>query len=93
MTETINESIYEMMNPTNRITEEDLNNLCYHFLELLELSLSMQWKFHQQAETTGNIELKIYEEGCDKIISKIHHDFLELKKKYQWDSNIGEELK
>ena len=85
-----NESISELINKP--LAEEDLNNFCHYFLELLELSFAMQWKLYKQADSTGSKEMEIFSEGCDNLIKRYHKGFLELKKKYDWDSNIGEEL-
>ena len=84
------ESISELIKKP--LSEKDLNNFCYYFQELLELSIAMQIKIDDRAKETGSKEMEIYAEGCDNLISKYHRGFLELRKKYQWDSNIGEEL-
>ena len=85
------ESISEMMQQENTINEKDLNNLCYCFLELLEASLTIQWEIHKYAEGNGSMHLKILSEGFDKITKQCHSKFLDIKKKNNWDSNIGEE--
>ena len=85
------ESISELMVQENTINEKDLNNLCWCFLELLEASLCIQYELCKYAEHNGSMNLKILSEGFDNIIKQCHHEFLEIKKTNQWDSNIGEE--
>ena len=91
ITENKPESISEMITQENKINEKDLNNLCYYFLELLEASLTIQWEIHKYAEGNGSMHLKILSEGFDNITKQCHSKFLDIKKKNNWDSNIGEE--
>ena len=91
ITENKQESISEMIVQENKINEKDLNNLRYCFLELLEASLTIQWELHKYAEDNGSMHLQILSEGFDNIIKQCHSQFLDIKKKNQWDSNIGEE--
>lgn len=85
------ESISELMVQENKIDDKDLNNLCYCFLELLEASLTIQYELCKYAEGNGSMHLKILSEGFDNIIKQTHHEFLQIKKQNNWDSNIGEE--
>ena len=86
------EYLSDILNQGNTISNTDLNNLCYIFLELLEASLCIQWQIQKEAEHQDNMHLRIYAEGFDNITKQCHHEFLELKKKNKWDNNIGEEL-
>lgn len=92
VTENNEESIFNSLHQGNQINEQDLNNLCYTFLELLEASLTIQYEIEKQAEQTGNMNLTLYSKGFDQIIKQCHHEYLEIKKKNNWESNIGEEL-
>jgi hypothetical protein len=93
ITERNEEGLSDILCQGDTIDSEDLNNLCYWFSELLEASLTIQWKMHEVAEHNGSMELKILSEGFDNIIKQCHHEFLEIKRKNKLDSNIGEELK
>lgn len=86
------ESISELMQQGKTISDQDLNNLCYCFLELLEASLCIQYEICKVAEQQDNMYLKIIAEGFDNITKQTHHQFLQIKKQNQWDSNIGEKL-
>lgn len=86
------ETISDILNQGNQITDVDLNNLCYWFSELLEASLFISYEMCKEAEHNKNMKMKIQSEGFDKVIQECHKGVLELKKKYKWDSNIGEEL-
>lgn len=93
VTENNTEYLTDMLNPVNEVSDEDLNNLCYWFNELLEASLFIQWEIHKIAEHQDSMQLKILSEGFDNIITQTHKEFLKIKKENQWDNNIGESLK
>lgn len=86
------ESISEMMIQGNKITDEDLNNLCYSFLELLEASLCIQYQIEKTAQQTKEMHLQILAEGFENIIRKNHERYLEIKKQNNWSNEMGEEL-
>ena len=86
------ESIFDTLHQGKQISDEDLNNLCYIFNELLEASLCIQYEVEQEAEHQDNMNLKIYSKGFDNIIKECNKQYLEIKKQNQWDSNIGEKL-
>ena len=91
VTENNKESLSDVLHQGNTISDKDLNNLCWCFLELLEASLTIQWELHKYAEGNASMHLKILSEGFDNITKQCHSKFLDIKKKNNWDSNIGEE--
>ena len=93
ITETNEKGLSDILCQANTISDTDLNNLCYWFSELLEASLCIQWELYKIAEHHGSMRMKILSEGFDNVIKECHRNDLDLKKKNQWDSNIGEELK
>ena len=92
-TENNQESISDMLTKGNKINDEDLNNLCYIFQELLEASLCIQYEIEKEAKHQGNMHLQIYTKGFESIITECHKEYLKIKKQNKWDNNIGEEYK
>ena len=93
ITETKQDSISDMLHQGNNITNEDLNNLCYIFQELLEASLCIQYEIEKEAKNQGNMHLQIYTKGFERIITECHKEYLQIKDNNNWDNNIGEEYK